>query len=139
MALLVNRFSVTILCMLQYANGSPFCANNFSAALVRTLHATLTDLLLGLHIHCTYCMLRQQIFCYACAYNLRDPQEKGSREGTRFLLGPSTARSHHTNGPVRINLFDQFCKKPNFVFVLDIATPTQEIYGNIMKYNAFFF
>lgn len=125
MALLVNRFCVTILCMLQYANGSPFCANNFSAALVRTLHATLTDLL---HIHCT---LRQQIFCYACAYNLRDPQEKGSREGTRFLLGPSTVRSHHTNGPVRINLFDQFCKKPNFVFVLDIATPTQEIYMEI--------
>ena len=57
---------------------------------------------------------------------LKGPQEKGSRKGIRFLLGPSTARRHHTNRPVRISCSTNFARY-HYLLVLDIAPPTQEI------------
>ena len=47
-------------------------------------------------------------------YQIEGIQSEGpTRE--RFFLGPFKAHSRHTNRPVRISLFDQFCKKPLFV------------------------
>ena len=61
------------------------------------------------------------------------PTGERVQEGNKILIGPSTARRHHTNRPVRISLFDQFCKIPLFAcFGLSSTYP-----GNITFFKHF--
>ena len=54
------------------------------------------------------------------------PTGERVQEGNKILIGPSTARRHHTNRPVRISCSTNFARY-HYLLVLDIAPPTQEI------------
>ena len=67
-------------------------------------------------------------------YQIEGIQSEGpTRE--RFFLGPFKAHSRHTNRPVRISLFDQFCKKPLFVCFGHSSTYPGNIYNPFLNFS----